>query len=317
MPLLTFTVYNLSASINGTFTVLSSFSVTVDDSDDGFGVGDDAPSTETGAFPTIVSTTGPAPANWIPGATFVFGGERELDNSGTGSEDALLPKVNGAWQFQTAVQHPDFLVPLVIGNTYTSTGFGNVNEEIMPVCFVSGTMITTSKGLVAVENITPGTQVLTRDNGCQTVQWVGSREICALGKVAPVTFSPGTIGNSTELSLSPQHRVLIRNAQCALHFGVEEALVAAIHLVNGTTVRQVPTESVTYVHIMFDKHEIIYANGASTESFYPGSEALNALEAEAKEEILELFPEINRDLRASYGTTARTTLSGSQAILLR
>ena len=51
-------------------------------------------------------------------------------------------------------------------------------------------------------------------------------------------------------------------------------------------------ESVEYFHLLFDRHEIIYAEGAPTESLFTGPEALKSLSPEAREEILTILPEV-------------------------
>jgi len=75
-----------------------------------------------------------------------------------------------------------------------------------------------------------------------------------------------------------------------LLFGQREILVPAISLVNGTTVTRAPRANVTYVHVMFDRHELVTCSGFVSESFFPGESglaALNGMEAE----IRTLFPE--------------------------
>lgn len=63
---------------------------------------------------------------------------------------------------------------------------------------------------------------------------------------------------------------------------------------------------VTYFHILFEDHQIVFANGAPSESFFPGSFAMAALRNEARAEIFELFPELqHREADASYGQKAR------------
>ena len=76
----------------------------------------------------------------------------------------------------------------------------------------------------------------------------------------------------------------------------------AIQLVNGSTIRQQAGGTVTYVHILFDQHEIIYAEGAPSESFHPGKQALSALEAPVREELFRIMP----NLRWHAGEGGRT-----------
>jgi hypothetical protein len=53
-------------------------------------------------------------------------------------------------------------------------------------------------------------------------------------------------------------------------------MVAAVHLVNGRTVVRAPCGSVTYLHFMLERHEIVFAEGAETESLDPAGEAAAA-----------------------------------------
>ena len=76
-------------------------------------------------------------------------------------------------------------------------------------------------------------------------------------------------------------------------FGMYEVLVPSIKLIElpGIFVDET-IESVEYFHLLFDRHEIIYAEGAPTESLFTGPEALKSLSPEAREEILTIFPEV-------------------------
>ncbi len=292
----TFTMYTISGSGNSSFTVTGSFTVTVFDSDDNFGVGDDQLSnnstTETGAAPVIQSLGPGAPSGWTVGDTFYFGGSRGIE-AGSATDDFLIPKVGGGWQTSTALYSlPDASVPLVVGQSYTREGAaGNVDAEVVP-CFTSGTMIKTKTGEVAIEHLGVGDLVLTLDCGFQPVRWVGSKTLSVTDKNAPITFDEGVIRNDAKLSVSPNHRMLIRSVDSELLFGESETLVAAKHLTMVKGVRREHPKEVTYIHILFDQHQIVYANGALSESFHPGIEALNALDLETRNEVLEFFPEL-------------------------
>ena len=71
-------------------------------------------------------------------------------------------------------------------------------------------------------------------------------------------------------------------------FGTDEVLVAAKQLlqIDGIDVAD-DLDEVVYVHFIFDRHEIVYANGAESESLYTGPEALKTLSPQAREEILD------------------------------
>jgi hypothetical protein len=68
-------------------------------------------------------------------------------------------------------------------------------------------------------------------------------------------------------------------------------LVAALHLVGRAGVtRALPEEGVTYIHILFDRHELVRSDGVWTESFQPAERTLNAMDAAVRAEILAIFP---------------------------
>ncbi|QBY02162.1 Hint domain-containing protein [Rhodophyticola sp. CCM32] len=171
------------------------------------------------------------------------------------------------------------------------------------ICFAAGTLIETTQGPRPVERLRPGDLVLTEDAGPQPLLWVGASRVPGTGKFAPVRFDAGAIGNTRPLTLSPQHRVLISGWQVELVTGATETLVAACHLINGSSIRRIPCAMITYHHIMFDQHHIIRSEGALTESFYPGPEAVAAVDEAARGELQALFP----DLASDFGPFARDT----------
>jgi hypothetical protein len=114
-----------------------------------------------------------------------------------------------------------------------------------------------------------------------------------------------------ELLVSPQHRMFIRSRIAKRMFNEAEVLVAAKHLV-GTAGIEVAkdVDAVDYWHFMFDKHEIVWANGAPSESLFTGLEALKSVTPEAKAEILALFPELSELDHADGRLSARNIVTG-------
>lgn len=137
------------------------------------------------------------------------------------------------------------------------------------VAFTRGTQITMADGRqVPIEEIRPGDKVLTRDSGPQSVRWTGMQTLRATGAFAPITIEPGVLNNTGRLVVSPNHRLFIYQRVDALGAGRKEILVRAGLLVNGSTVTQEPGGFVDYFQILFDKHEIIYAEGIAAESLF-------------------------------------------------
>lgn len=161
-------------------------------------------------------------------------------------------------------------------------------------CFVKGTLIETAQGPIAAECLRPGDLVRTLDHGLQPVRWIGQRRISGMGDMAPVRIRAGALGNYRDLLVSPQHRMLIRDWRSEVYFGEPQMFVAAKHLINNKTIARTPCHEVTYVHMTFDQHEVILAEGIPTESLHLGTVALSALDRAAQAEVRALFPELEQ-----------------------
>jgi hypothetical protein len=190
-----------------------------------------------------------------------------------------------------------------------------VTFDAAPICFVSGMMIETPRGPRLVEDLQPGDLVLTRDSGPQKIRWHGRRRLMATDEVAPIEIAAGIFGNERAIRVSPQHRILSSGYLAQLYFGHEEVLVAAKHLVNGSSVRQLDAGPVTYHHILFDRHEIVTCDGVDSESYHPGSYSLPGLHPKSREELFSLFPDLRSD-PSSFGQAARYSVKGSMGHVL-
>ena len=198
----------------------------------------------------------------------------------------------------------------------TNTDTGIVNVGSIP-CFVAGTQILTPNGPRSVESLKSGDLIVTRDRGAQPLRWTGQRTVSAIGALAPIEIAANQFGRHETLVFSPQHRILITDALAELLFGEPEVLVAASHLVNDNTVRRRIGGYVTYVHLMFDHHEVVYSGGLATESFLPGPETRNVFEQATLDEIHEIFGDIDFATGTGYGQSARRTLRVHEAAVLR
>ncbi len=196
-----------------------------------------------------------------------------------------------------------------LGNT--DTAFVTINTT---PCFVAGTLIRTPNGQVPVEILQAGDLVLTRDHGPKKLRWVGQTRRRGLGSNAPIVFETGVLGQHSTVAFSPNHRVLVKSPYVEMLFESDEMLVKAAHLVNGATIRRRERLSkVTYCHLLFDQHEIVFANGLQSESYHPGNETLGAFDTDTKDEIITMFPMLSL---APYGPTARPCLKAREGRLL-
>lgn len=190
-------------------------------------------------------------------------------------------------------------------------------------CFTPGTLIATARGQVAVEDIVAGDMVHTVDNEMQPVRWVrqhmlGPDDLARDPTLRPVVIRKHAFGNQRRMLVSPQHGLVWADAGGHLI----RAKHAAEYL--GNKVARVDTKcaSVTYIHLLFDRHQLIYAEGAPTESFYPGPIALKSLDADALSDLMSVFPQLAAaifqvaDVVQVYGPPVRPYLLGRDIRLL-
>ena len=132
------------------------------------------------------------------------------------------------------------------------------------------------------------------------VRWIGTRTISGarlktFPALRPVSIKTDAFGAShpqPDLLLSPQHRVLVRGAEARNLFNTPEVLVAATDLLNDNSIRRIsPANGVTYIHLMFDRHQVVWANGILSETFHPASADLGAMESAERDDLLSLCPE--------------------------
>ncbi|MEL6243074.1 MAG: Hint domain-containing protein [Pseudomonadota bacterium] len=139
--------------------------------------------------------------------------------------------------------------------------------ELACARFARGTHITLASGEQRrIEDLSVGDRVLTRDDGAQPIRWIGESTVRAVGDFAPIRIKAGALNNASDLILSPDHRLFIYQRQDALGLGRSEILIKARHLVNGSSVVVDEGGFVDYFLLLFDTHQIIYAEGIAAES---------------------------------------------------
>lgn len=258
---------------------------------------------------------------WTPEVlTGLYGSQLVIDSDGnwTYSADNANPNIQALNSGETLTEV--FTVTSANGSSTITITINGLDE---PPCFVAGTLIDTPHGARPIEELRAGDMVLTRDHGPQPLRWIGARHICErtdenYEKLRPIrvlkdSFGPGI--PARDLLVSPMHRLLVRDPLAALLFGQEEILCAAKLLINGRNIYRDTARQTTYYHMLFDDHQVVGSNGLPSESFYPGRIGLSAFEAQSREEVFSLFPEL-RAMPETYGKTARYTLRAYEAKLL-
>ncbi len=193
------------------------------------------------------------------------------------------------------------------------------------ICFTAGTQIRTEQGLKLVQDLGPGDKVLTKDNGAQEIQWVGARRMSgarlyAMPELRPIRFRAGALNAGEpdeDLLVSPNHRMLVKGDAARVLFNAPEVLVAAKDLLNDRSITvDYNVREVTYVHLMFEAHQVLWANGVETESFHPANMSLHSIEENQRAELMRVAPDLAIDAH-SYGDYARRNLSASEAAILQ
>ncbi|UWR18224.1 Hint domain-containing protein [Sulfitobacter pontiacus] len=163
--------------------------------------------------------------------------------------------------------------------------------QVACVSFTRGTHITMATGEQRpIEELCVGDKVLTRDDGVQAIRWIGQSTVRAVGEFAPIRINAGTLNNDNDLIVSPDHRLFIYQREDRLGAGRSELLVKVRHLVNGDTVRVQDGGFVDYFQLLFDGHQIIYAEGIAAESMLIDSRTKGVLPQELSDAMGDVIP---------------------------
>jgi hypothetical protein len=162
------------------------------------------------------------------------------------------------------------------------------------------------------------------DDGYQVLRWIGrrdltARELAACPALRPVRIARDAFGPGLperDLRLSPQHRMLLSGARAELVAGEAEVLAPALHFLGLPGVlRDAAAGGVSYIHLLFDRHQIVRSDGLWTESFQPAAATLSAMDEGPRDELLRLFPELCAANLTRY-PSARSTVKRHEARLI-
>jgi hypothetical protein len=157
--------------------------------------------------------------------------------------------------------------------------------------FAHGSIVTTTRGPVAVEDLEPGMKLITREHGAQPVQWIGAMRLVpeAAARTAHdirmtriMADSFGFTRPERDLMVGPGARILKK----ARSHDAADTLVPVRNLSDGVNVSDItPQRPVLVRHIALRKHSTILINGLEMESFHPGT----GFERNMGQNMLSLF----------------------------
>lgn len=184
------------------------------------------------------------------------------------------------------------------------TQLANASLTANFVCIEGSALVTVRSGDIPLEQLEVGDHILTDRGEFVPVRWIGSRtlnaqELRANPQLYPIRITSGALGNGLpkrDLLVSRQHRMKVSSKISARVTDRAEVLIPAFRLtrLSGIDVAT-DVESVVYFHVLCDQHEVIFAEGAPTETLLPREQALELMDAEQREEIYAILPELKID----------------------
>lgn len=166
--------------------------------------------------------------------------------------------------------------------------------------FAHGSLVATTRGMVAVEDIEPGMKLITREHGSQAVQWIGSMRI--VPEAAETSAHDARMSRITSDSFGftrPDRDLLTGSGARILRRGHHqedpERLVPVRSLSDGINVIDiVPPRPVTVYHLALRKHATILVNGLNMETYHPGTGFESTMGQNMLSLFLSFFPHVTR-----------------------
>ncbi|MGB0799084.1 MAG: Hint domain-containing protein [Planktomarina sp.] len=339
-------VYNLSVILRENTTATSSTdfrngdwellapgysTITISD-DDNFGLGDNSAATETGAIATVTHIDGVAISPSHPLASGIYAKFVRVDDGDGDTDDladvVVLGGTGAVNQSDAMVAYPGSNWSMSVGDTYDATAGKTPSDHgdrswsieamtgglVTPPCFTPGGLVLTASGRVPVETLRAGDQIVTRDGGLQTVEWVYGTPLsrswfAANPTLCPIFITRGALGHNVperDIMVSPGHLVLVRD-------GNRETLVPARQLRNRDGIYQVKPMNTGYIHLLFDQHHVIDVDGMWSESFQPSIRSVAGIGADARHELFKIFPQLAVEDGYAQFDAARPVLYRSAA----
>ena len=171
-----------------------------------------------------------------------------------------------------------------------------------------GANLRTPCGLRGIEMVRPGDLVVTR-NGLRPVRMVWTRcvtreQMQMSADLAPIRLKPRAIGPmmpQRDLLLAPDHHLLVPGHRMAGMPDGIPVLTEARRLAGTCDSVHVDMsmDSVTFYHLVFDRQQILAANGLPVASFLPDAVALRDLGGPMRDALEDRFPAL-RERPDSY-----------------
>jgi hypothetical protein len=165
--------------------------------------------------------------------------------------------------------------------------------------FARGTLIQTSQGDVAVEDLQPGDMINTSTGEAEKLIWIGSSSFipAEAGRRMPlIRIMADSFGQGRPnmfITVGPAARVLHTPHNMRGDAGNTGMLTPVRGFVDGVNVIEVvPPTPVRLFHICLSRHAAINVGGIEMETFHPGATAMRGLSQSLRDQFLGMFPQI-------------------------
>ncbi|MEZ5779207.1 MAG: Hint domain-containing protein [Paracoccaceae bacterium] len=186
--------------------------------------------------------------------------------------------------------------------------------------FARGTVIATTDGPVAVEDLVPGMEAVTGDTTAERIMWIGSMSVfparpgtrIETATMTRITADAFGMGRPTpDLLLGPWARIMLRDARCRAATGASAAYAPAKAFMDGVSIIEVtPIAPVTAFHVVLERQGSIRAAGLELESYHPGHNLSERLDPQLATMFMSLFPHLRS--AGEFGPLAHPRLTGPE-----
>ncbi|UWR75230.1 Hint domain-containing protein [Phaeobacter inhibens] len=178
--------------------------------------------------------------------------------------------------------------------------------------FCRGSLIETSQGPIAIEDLLPGDELMTFDGDRQPLLWKGCTSLIPSrsgqnGRSHRLTsFTADSLGEAKPMSTvvtGPAARLLQRAPLPGIQLENGASLVPVQQYHDGMSiVETAPPTAVDLYHICLPRHAVINVGGLPFETYHPGPEALKLVSHAIRTLYLNLFSHV--ESIAGFGSLA-------------
>lgn len=222
--------------------------------------------------------------------------------TGYGMTTSSMPTSNGQ---MLAAQLPTRTYEVAALREDNSLFIGQSSAPAIPLfedafsAFTHGSLVQTTMGPVAVEDLQPGDMIQTSTGEAAQLTWIGTSTFSPadVGKRTPlIRIMPDSLGQSRperSLTVGPGARILHTPANLRGLADGKQLLTPASKFVDGVNVIEVtPPTPTRLFHICLSRHAVINVDGIEMETFHPGAAAPREVSHSLRDRFISLFPRI-------------------------